>query len=251
MDTAQTIDGKDQATGLRNLFGRNGTPVHVLHSPARPALSLPLAQALGMDLTERGHTVMWVDEVGLSERESWPLPCKVKFDLSKSLQGHVPLDQGVTPLSPTLWYGLSLHTARIGRPTLPLTERLAGSGIRFDTVIVSGGTDQTESLSHYGAPLHHTVITECDAASLQKTMGWMQKAQAQCPAASWSAVLVGSKARLASGNKWIEQTASAHLDQPVKLLGTVDGKTMSAPLTGAWTSSPDLIDLLMHHLLIG
>ena len=110
MDTAQTLDGKDQATGLRHLFGHAAAPVHVLHCPARPALSLPLAQGLGKDLAERGHTVMWVDEIGLTDRESWPLPCKVKFDLSKSLQNHVALDQGVTPLSSALWYGLSLHT---------------------------------------------------------------------------------------------------------------------------------------------
>ena len=251
MDTAQTMDGKDQAAGLRHLFGHTGAPVHVLHCPGRPALSLPLAQGLTKDLAERGHTVMWVDEIGLTDRESWPLPCKVKFDLSKSLLGHVALDQGVTPLSPTLWYGLSLHTARIGQSTTRLSERLLGSGIRFDSVIVSGAANQTESLQHYGTPMHYTVITECDAPALQKTMGWMQLAQAQCPAASWSVVLAGSKARLASGTKWIEQTASVHLNQPVKLLGSVDAKLMTAPLTGAWTSTPDLTDLMMHHLLIG
>lgn len=251
MDTAQTMDGKDQATGLRNLFGHNAAPVHVLHCPARPALSLPLVHGLSKDLAERGHTVIWIDEIAFADRESWPLPCKVKFDLSKTLQNHVALDQGVTPLSPTLWYGLSLHTARIAQPTTPLSQRLLGSGIRFDSVIVSGGAKQTEGLSHYGSPLHYTVITECDAPALQKTMGWMQLAQAQCPAASWSVVLAGSKARLASGTKWIEQTASVHLNQPVKLLGSVDAKLMTAPLTGAWTSTPDLTDLMMHHLLIG
>lgn len=249
MDTAPSIDNKDQATGLRHLFGQHKTPVHVLHCPARPALCLPLAQVLSHQLAERGHTVLWVDEVDMAEREAWPLPCKIRFDLSKSLQGHVPLEQSVSPLSQTLWYGLSLHTARIAHAPAPLTERLLGSGVRFESVVVSGGHHKVEGLPHYGPPIHLTVFTECDAASLQKTLTWMQLAQAQGPVGSWSVVLAGSKARLAHGVQWIEQIASAHLSQDVKLLCTVDTKVMAAPLAQAWLNAPDLTDLLLHHLL--
>ncbi len=250
MDNAQTLESKDQASGLRNLFGQHNVPIHVLHCPARPALSLPLAQSLSNALAEQGRTVMWVDEIDLTERESWPLACKVKFDLSKSLQGHVALDKSVTPLSPMLWYGLSLHTARIAQPTATLAQRLEGSGVRFDSMIVSGRTEHPESLRHYGSTLHYIVITECDGPALQKTMNWMQRAQTQCPAASWSVILIGSKTRLTSGIKWIEQTASAHLNQPLKLLGSAEPKLMSASLADAWTTMPDLTDALLHHLLI-
>jgi hypothetical protein len=249
MDTATPIDNKDQATGLRHLFGQPPTPVHVLHCPARPALCLPLAQVLSHQLADRGHTVLWVDELGMVERENWPLPCKVRFDLSKSLQGHVPLDQTVRPLSPTLWYGLSLHTARIAHAPAPLTERLQGSGVRFESVVVTAGPQKSEGLPHYGTPIHVSVITECDAGSLQKTLTWMQLAQAQGPVSSWSVVLAGSKARLNHGIHWIEHIAAAHLSQDVKLLSTVDTKVLAAPLAQAWLNSPDLTDLLLHHLL--
>ena len=102
MSTASSLDVIDQATGLRYLFGNNTAPVHVLCCPARPALSLPLVNFLCKDLTKNGQTLMWVDEIGLNDREQWPLPCAVKFDLSKSLEGHVDLDQGVNALTPCL-----------------------------------------------------------------------------------------------------------------------------------------------------
>ena len=88
MSATPSLDAVDQATGLRYLFGNATAPVHVLCCPSRPALTLPLADFLCKALVNQGQTMMWVDEIGLNDREQWPLPCPVKFDLSKSLEGH-------------------------------------------------------------------------------------------------------------------------------------------------------------------
>ena len=115
MNDEQSTDVIDQAAGLRYLFGNSIAPVHVLCCPARPALALPLVDALSRDLAQDGQTILWVDEIALNDREHWPLPCTVKFDLSKSLEGHIALGQGVTKLSPSLWYALSfIPTALLG-----------------------------------------------------------------------------------------------------------------------------------------
>ncbi|NBX13960.1 MAG: hypothetical protein EBR17_02265 [Betaproteobacteria bacterium] len=248
MQAGQMNDVIDQATGLRNLFGQHAAPVHVLCCPERPALTLPLISDLSKAMVARGNTVMWVDEIDFAERELWPLPCKVKFDLSKSLQGLETLDKGVTPLQPTLWYGLSLHTSRIGSPSRTLSERLMKSGFRFDSVIVSGATNKPESFSHYGSRIHCTAITGCDNSELQQTLTWLKQAKAHSSVASVSLVLAGKSETLAHGMQWMEEKLGQA--QPLKLLGSIETQITAAPLSSLWSRQPELTDALMNHLLI-
>jgi hypothetical protein len=86
MSEPATLNGlKDQADGLRELFGQSPPPVHVVCCPTRPSLALSLVSELSQSLVALERTVMWVDEIDFANREQWPLPCKVKFDLSKTL----------------------------------------------------------------------------------------------------------------------------------------------------------------------
>ena len=250
MSEPATLNGlKDQADGLRELFGQSPPPVHVVCCPSRPSLALSLVNELSQSLVSLERTVMWVDEIDFANREQWPLPCKVKFDLSKTLQGFVDLDQSVSPLQPTLWYGLSLHTHRIDRPTLPLAERLTSSGIRFDSILVSATTGKPESFARYGAQLYMTAISGCAPEQLQQTLAWMQQAQARCTAASWRVVLAGESEQLTHAIHWLAQTAKAYLSQEVQVLGTVNVERLNAPLAGAWTGLPELTEVLKRHLL--
>jgi hypothetical protein len=250
MSDEQSSDVIDQAAGLRYLFGNSTPPVHVLCCPSRPALTLPLVDTLSRDLANDGQTMLWVDEIALNDREHWPLPCTVKFDLSKSLEGHVALSQGLTKLSPSLWYGLSLHTHRMTRPGQTLAERLTGSGVRFDSIVISASASHPETFARYGAHLHMTAISGCTSEALQQTMAWMQQAQARCTAASWRVVLAGEAEQLAFATHWLSQTAKAHLSQDVQVLGSVNATRLNAPLAGAWTELPELTDVLKRHLLV-
>ncbi len=165
MSEPATLNGlKDQADGLRELFGQSPPPVHMVCCPSRPSLALSLVSELSQSLVSLERTVMWVDEIDFANREQWPLPCKVKFDLSKTLQGFVDLDQSVTPLKPTLWYGLSLHTGRIQDGVQTLSDRLMRSGVEFDTIIVSTAALKSESFKHYGPRIHCTAITGCESS---------------------------------------------------------------------------------------
>ena len=249
MSTASSLDVIDQATGLRYLFGNNTAPVHVLCCPARPALSLPLVNFLCKDLATNGQTLMWVDEIGLNDREQWPLPCAVKFDLSKSLEGHVDLDQGVNALTSSLWYGLSLHTHRIARVTTPLSERLTSSGIRFDSIVVSAANGQPESFANYGPQAHFTLISGCSPEELQQTLHWMQQVQARSTPASWRLILASENEPLTHALHWFEQTSKAHLSQAVQMLGSVNADRLQAPLSDAWSGLPELAEVLKRHLL--
>ena len=251
MSEPATLNGlKDQADGLRELFGQSPPPVHVVCCPSRPALALSLVGELSQGLIALERTVMWVDEIDFAHRELMPLPCKVKFDLSKTLQGFVDLDQSVAPLQSSLWYGLSLHTARIQDSVQTLSDRLMRSGVEFDTIIVSTAALKAESYKHYGAPIHCTALTGCDAPELNQTFEWLAQTQDQTPVASWSLVLAGEAGTSENTLAWAEEKVKTYLGPNVKVLGHIDTSVANLPLNSAWHKWPELTAKLTNHLLI-
>ena len=250
MSEPATLNGlKDQADGLRELFGQSPPPVHVVCCPSRPALALSLVSELSQGLIALERTVMWVDEIDFAHRELMPLPCKVKFDLSKTLQGFVDLDQSVAPLQSSLWYGLSLHTARIQDSVQTLSDRLMRSGVEFDTIIVSTAALKAESFKHYGARIHCTALTGCDAAELNQTFEWLAQTQDQTPVASWSLVLAG-EATSENTVAWAEEKVKTNLGPNVKVLGHIDTSVAKLSLNSGWNRWPELTAKLTNHLLI-
>ena len=251
MSEPATLNGlKDQADGLRELFGQSPPPVHVLCSPSRPALALSMVNELSQALLALERTVMWVDEIDFAHREQWPLPCKVKFDLSKTLQGFVDLDQSVTPLQPTLWYGLSLHAAKIQDSVQTLSDRLMRSGVEFDTVLVSTAALKAESFKHYGPRIHCTALTGCEPQALSQTFEWLAHTQDKTPVASWSLVLAGEVGTAENSVAWAEDKVRTQLGPHVKVLGHLNTPATQLPLNGAWSRWPELTATLANHLLI-
>ena len=251
MSEPATLNGlKDQADGLRELFGQTPPPVHVVCCPSRPALALSMVNELSQGLIELERTVMWVDEIDFAHREQWPLPCKVKFDLSKTLQGYVDLDQSVTPIQPTLWYGLSLHTSRIEDSVQTLSDRLMRSGIEFDTVVVSTAALKAESFKHYGPRIHCTALTGCEPQELNQTFEWLAHTQDQTPVASWSLVLAGEPGTSENSVGWAEEKVRTVLGPHVKVLGQIQTPATQLPFDGAWSRWPELKATLANHLLI-
>ena len=251
MSEPATLNGlKDQADGLRELFGQSPPPVHVVCCPSRPSLALSLVSELSQGLIALERTVMWVDEIDFAHRELMPLPCKVKFDLSKTLQGFVNLDQSVAPLQSSLWYGLSLHTGRIQDSVQTLSDRLMRSGVEFDTIIVSTAALKAESFKHYGARIHCTALTGCESAELNQTFEWLAQIQDQTPVASWSLVLAGESGTSENTVGWAEEKVRNSLGTHVKVLGHIDTPATELPLKGAWSRWPELSASLTNHLLI-
>jgi hypothetical protein len=251
MSEPATLNGlKDQADGLRELFGQSPPPVHVVCCPSRPALALSLVSELSQGLIALERTVMWVDEIDFAHRELIPLPCKVKFDLSKTLQGFVDLEQSVAPLQSSLWYGLSLHTARIQDSVQTLSNRLMRSGVEFDTIIVSTAGLKAESFKHYGARIHCTALTGCEASELNQTFEWLAQTQDQTPVASWSLVLAGDTGTSENTVAWAEEKVKTNLGPHVKVLGHIDMPVAKLALNSGWNRWPELTAKLTNQLLI-
>ncbi len=170
--------------------------------------------------------------------------------VNKALQGFVDLDQSVTPLKPTLWYGLSLHTGRIQDSVQTLSDRLMRSGVEFDTIIVSTAALKAESFKHYGARIHCTALTGCEAAELNQTFEWLARTQDQTPVASWSLVLAGEAGTSENTVAWAEEKVKSNLGPHVKVLGHIDKSVAKLALNSGWHSWPELTAKLTNHFLI-
>lgn len=245
--TTTTPNLKDQATGLRQLFSASTLPVHLLTCPSRASLTIPLSQRLSYELADRGHMVAWIDEIDLVEREDWPLPSHLRFDLGQALDGHVDMSAAMHAIKPQLLYGLSCKTRRLGSVERTLQDRLLASGVRFETVIIAA--HPAVQPAQYAQMVHHTVISGTDDQSLRNTFQWMLKIEALHAPRSWSVVLSGSEKRTQTAFRWLEDASAAHLSQPVKLLGSVPLKTLTAPLAHTWSGQLELMEVMLQHLV--
>ena len=242
-------DDKDQAAGLRHLFSDVLPPaVHALSCPSRPAMVLPLVQISAHAMVSQGLTVAWVDEVDLDEREDWPVPCPVRFDLAQVLAGHVPLARGLHALNPQFWYALSRRSQRLPvKGTASLVKRLQGSGLKFDAVVISLGAQSVHDLSVYHSKVHHTVLSSTQPEDLRDTLNWMTRLQAVQSVASWNLVFMSHEKPMEAFH-WLEQAARPLLGQPLRLMGHVVSEATQTQLASVWAEPHELRDMLQRHL---
>jgi hypothetical protein len=242
-------DDNDQAAGLRQLFGETQVPaVHALSCPSRPAMVLPLVQISAHAMVSQGLTVAWIDEVDLDEREDWPVPCPVRFDLAQVLAGHVPLASGLHALNPQFWYALSRRSQRLPlKGTTSLVKRLKGSGLNFDAVVISLGAQAVHALSVYHHQVHHTVLSSTKPEDLRVTLEWIVRLQSAQAGASWNLVFMSPEdPRIAFD--WLDQAARPLLGQPLRLMGHVISETPQVQLSSLWAEPKELRDMLLKHL---
>jgi hypothetical protein len=238
---------KDQASGLRQMFKTDALPVHVLVCPARPALVLPLTQVLSQVLADRGLKLVWLEELAMGQRESWPTACQVRFDVGQSLAGHVDLSAALHLIKPNLMYGLSCQTRRLERWDRPLQQRLQSSGVRFDAVLVAA--DPNSKTQAYASHVQHTLITGTDTHSLNQSLKWMQMTERQASSSvAFNVIALGSATRIKSVQAWLDQ-AGSEMTQVPRLLAWAPAKTMDKSLQQAWAGQSDLQNELTLHLL--
>jgi hypothetical protein len=246
---------EDQASGLRKLFNPHGGygpgwPVlHALVCPARPALSLPLTQALANAWADQGYCLAWIDELDLTQRQRWPWPCRIRYDLSQAMADHVPLAAAMQRLDERLWYASARHMDRLnGDRAWPLARRLSESGVAFDSVFISVSPDSQRLWPCYGGGLHYTVVIGPTRADLEAAMDWMTRVPA-AGVLSWRLLPAGPSVLEAGGLQAMVETASALLGQPVELMGPVQASWQEGDLMNVLPAVDALSRALLERLL--
>lgn len=244
---------EDQASGLRRLFGGQAGPgwpaLHALCCPARPALALPLVQTLAHEWSAQGQCLAWIDELDAAQREDWPWPCRIRYDLSQSMMDHVPLSASLCALDDRLWYAGARHMQRVLMDRgWPLGRRLFDSGVDFDAVFVSVAPASERLWSVYGQRIHHTVISGCTRPEIDAALAWMTGVPA-AGVASWRLLLAGPQADQGGDLQALVDSGSAVLGQPLQVLGPVLASWQDAGLHHALSDIDAMRRVLIERLL--
>lgn len=186
MSTSIASSSFDQASGLRELFASMPAAetsvdvvtlpsVYALVCPSRPSLTLPLAEVCHQLMRQRQRRHAWIDELDFEDRENWPMPCPVRFDLGQSMANHVPLSASMQSLDKSVaWYA----SARRISPTLQspsLAHRLAQSGLDFESVIVCAAPSSQRPWSQYGPVVTPVVICETSDEATDSSLHWLRE----------------------------------------------------------------------------
>ncbi len=246
---------EDQASGLRKLFNPHGGygpgwPVlHAMVCPARPALSLPLTQALANAWAGQGYCLAWIDELDLPDRQRWPWPCRIRYDLSQAMADHVPLAAAMQSLDERLWYASARHMdALAGDRGWPLARRLSESGVAFDTAFISVNPHSARQWSCYGGAIHYTVVLGSARSDLEAALAWMTRVPAS-GVLSWRLLPAASSDLETGPLETFVRTAAVLLGQPVELIGPVQANWQTAELTEVLPAVDALSRVLLERLL--
>lgn len=246
---------EDQASGLRRLFhpqggGGLGWPaVHAISCPARPALALPLVQGLVHAWADQGYALAWVDELDLKQREDWPWPCRVRFDLAQSMLDHVPLSASLSALDERVWFACARQMQRVATDRgWSLSRRLQDSGVAFDAVSISVDPQSRRSWTLYGASIHHTVVVGSARSEIESALRWMTGVPTDT-VASWRLLLTGDAAAAGQAVGWVSDMAAPLLGQPLELLGPVTAAWQGAPLAATLPGVEGMRRVLLDRLL--
>lgn len=245
---------EDQASGLRKLFNPHGGsalwPVlHALVCPGRPALSLPLGQALAHAWADEGHCLAWVDEIDAPQRERWPWPCRVRYDLAQAMAGHVPLAAATQQLDERLWFAAARRLDRLSTDRgWPVARRLAESGVAFDAAFISVDPASARLWSHYGAALHYTVVVGASQSDLQSAFDWMTRVPA-AGVRSWRLLPVGPQGMPRPQLQGLIDSGAALLGQPLELIGPVQASWQGGELSALIPAVDALARAVLERLL--
>lgn len=246
---------EDQASGLRKLFNPHGGygpgwPVlHAVVCPARPALGLPLTQALANAWAGQGYCLAWIDEIDLSDRQRWPWPCRIRYDLSQAMADHVPLAAAMQCLDERLWYASARHMeALTGSRDWPLARRLSESGVAFDTAFITADPASKRLWSCYGGGLHYTVVIGPARSDFEAALAWMTEVPAS-GVLSWRLLPAGPSVTQTAELKDLVKTAAVLLGQPVELIDPIEANWQAGALTEVLPAVDALCSTLLERLL--
>lgn len=244
---------KDQAEGLRQLFAATvDSPVVCLVScPSRDAAAVPFAKSLIDSLATRGHPMLWIDEVDFRHREGLPLAANVRFQLSQWMNGDVALKDTVAPFGDQRWYAYSgsdlpKTSSDSSRNAL---DQFQQSGLDTE-IVVASVTERTSLLPVLaGQPLHLALVCDAKPAQLKPTLSWISRMESTAEIASVSLTLCGDESACDAFRHAIEEVSAGFVASSLEVIGKLDLKLMSTPLSAFGRASQPLTDRLATRIL--
>jgi MinD-like ATPase involved in chromosome partitioning or flagellar assembly len=232
MNTANTVSGADQATGLRDIFGSELCRTICIASTLDPDSTIHLGHGTAQRIRELGHRVLLVDEVPLADRKTMSgFLYPVRYDLGQVFSNSVDIQKTVKQIEDNLWYATSVklrHEVSSRFAKFPrLDERLVKHEIDIDYVVFPTVDPQANIVAYYGKNVKRILVASTDHSCLKKAMVMIRQ-MAELQLDEPLAVLIVGGQDEADGSAAFDKLQEASLralEQSIEFLGWISAFT--------------------------
>jgi hypothetical protein len=244
---------RNQADGLRSMFGRREPVVFCVASALSPDATVALGLGTAHALRRRGHLTLMVDEVPLFERHSLTTPFPVRYDLGQVFGGDVALSRALRKVMDNLWFAsgvrvrATVDNKRVRGPSL--VRMLQSTELDFDVVVVATCEPFGSTMRCYSSQIHRVMVVGTDDASLTRGLSHARELSILSGGEAIPVMVVGEQDADAA-HQVFERLAAASmelLEQPLAWMGWFRAASTSAfgdsPLAG------DFLPISMYQLL--
>jgi hypothetical protein len=231
MNTTSTSSGTDQAAGLRNIFGSELCRIICIASTLDPDSTIHLGHGTAHNIKQRGHKVLLVDEVALTDRKTMSgFLYPVRYDLGQVFTNSVELPKSIKQIEENLWYATSVKlrpeiTNRFAkRPSLD--ERMLAHEFHIDYVIFPTVDPHANVVAYYGSNVKRILVTSTDQESLKKALVMVRQMATLQLEESFAVLMVGGdEAEGVAAFERLQSASLSALEQPLESIGWIKAFT--------------------------
>jgi hypothetical protein len=245
-DAVDPLRGKDQADGLRKIFGDGGAiPTYVIVSSLPPDASVTAGIGVAHLMLREGKRLLFIDEVPLGDRFDQRHFNKVRYDISQALTGTVPLEKVASKVSDRFWFSAGaklqgLLRKRLTRQPISVPQCVKQSSLEVDLVLAVTQKIDRDVMRLFGGEPRCMLLTSTVPESLKRTLINVRELSVTYTGVPIPIMIVGGESEQQAHQAYdlLERKSLEHLQQPLAMMGWVRTADLNAMLEGI--AEPDI-----------
>jgi hypothetical protein len=245
-DAVDPLRGKDQADGLRKIFGDGGSiPTYVIVSSLPPDASVTAGIGVAHLMLREGKRLLFIDEVPLGDRFDQRHFNKVRYDISQALTGTVPLEKVASKVSDRFWFSAGaklqgLLRKRLTRQPITVPQCVQQSSLEVDLVLAVTQKIDRDVMRLFGGEPRCMLLTSTVPESLKRTLINVRELSVTYTGVPIPIMVVGGETEQQAHQAYelLERKSLEHLQQPLAMMGWVRTADLNAMLDGI--AEPDI-----------
>ena len=245
-DAVDPLRGKDQADGLRKIFGDDGAiPTYVIVSSLPPDASVTAGIGVAHLMLREGKRLLFIDEVPLGDRFDQRHFNKVRYDISQALTGTVPLEKVASKVSDRFWFSAGaklqgLLRKRLTRQPITVPQCVKQSSLEVDLVLAVTQKIDRDVMRLFGGEPRCMLLTSTVPESLKRTLINVRELSVTYTGVPIPIMVVGGETEQQAHQAYelLERKSLEHLQQPLAMMGWVRTADLNAMLDGI--AEPDI-----------
>ena len=240
LEPVDPLRSKDQAEGLRRMFGDGGSiPTYIIISSLPPDASVTAGIGVAHLMLREGKRLLFIDEVPLGDRFDQRHFNKVRYDMSQALTGTVPLEKVATRVSERFWFSAGaklqgLLRRRLAKPPMTVPQCVHASSLELDLVLSVTQRIDRDVLRLFGGEPRCMLLTSTVPESLKRTLINVRELSVTYTGVPIPIMVVGGETEQQAFEAYalLERKSLEHLQQPLTMMGWVRTADLNAMLDG-------------------